>query len=156
MRQITEVAEDIKNVLNEAERTENGDCLTDINELVDEILVINTVDASAKKHTAKKDAFQYLFNWVISIIFVIGLIAIIMLSTAIEEVKQQRDDLRAAMYYTEELDKCPMCNAEVKLLGTESFYIECDKYDDRNGCGLKTGYYKSKETLIQEWNNIQR
>lgn len=43
MRTITEVAEDIKSILNNIERTEecNGETLVDINELVDEILSIN-------------------------------------------------------------------------------------------------------------------
>ena len=44
MRTIPEVAEDILNILNEAERIEecDGDTLCDINELVGEILVINS------------------------------------------------------------------------------------------------------------------
>ena len=43
MRTIPEVAEDIKSILNNIERTEecNGETLVDINELVDEILTIN-------------------------------------------------------------------------------------------------------------------
>lgn len=43
MRTIIEVAEDIKSILNNIERTEecNGETLVDINELVDEILSIN-------------------------------------------------------------------------------------------------------------------
>ena len=43
MRTISEVAEDIKSILNNVERTEEctGETLVDINELVDEILAIN-------------------------------------------------------------------------------------------------------------------
>lgn len=43
MRKISEVAEDIKSILNNIERTEEctGETLVDINELVDEILTIS-------------------------------------------------------------------------------------------------------------------
>ena len=42
MRTIPEVVEDIKNILNDAERTQDGECLVDIDDLVNEILVINS------------------------------------------------------------------------------------------------------------------
>ena len=51
MRTIPEVAEGIKSILNNIERTENcdGETLVDINELVDEILTISTY--KGKKQT---------------------------------------------------------------------------------------------------------
>ena len=51
MRKIHECAEDIKNILNDAERTEevDGDMLCSINELVDEILSIYCLE---KHHMA--------------------------------------------------------------------------------------------------------
>lgn len=42
MRAIPEVVEDIKNILNDAERTQDGECLVYIDELANEILVINS------------------------------------------------------------------------------------------------------------------
>lgn len=41
MRTIPEVVEDIKNILNDAERRQNGETLVDIDELANEILTIN-------------------------------------------------------------------------------------------------------------------
>lgn len=51
MRTIPEVAEEIKSILNNIERTEecDGETLVDINELVDEILTISTYNG--KKQT---------------------------------------------------------------------------------------------------------
>lgn len=50
MRTIPEVAEDIKSILNNIERTEEctGETLVDINELVDEILAINCYKDKSK------------------------------------------------------------------------------------------------------------
>lgn len=42
MRTIPEVVENIKNILNDAERTQDGECLVEIDDLVNEILVINS------------------------------------------------------------------------------------------------------------------
>ena len=42
MRTIPEVVENIKNILNDAERTQDGECLVDIDDLVNEILTINS------------------------------------------------------------------------------------------------------------------
>lgn len=42
MRTIPEVVENIKNILNNAERTQDGECLVEIDDLVNEILVINS------------------------------------------------------------------------------------------------------------------
>ena len=51
MRTIVECVEDIKGILNNAERTEemDGETLTDIDELVNEILSINGMKESAKE-----------------------------------------------------------------------------------------------------------
>jgi len=50
MRKIAEVAEDIKSILNNIEKSEecNGETLVDINELVDEILSINSENMRTK------------------------------------------------------------------------------------------------------------
>lgn len=51
MRKIHECAEDIKNILNDAERTKevDGDMLCSINELVDEILSIYCLEKQQRK-----------------------------------------------------------------------------------------------------------
>lgn len=51
MRKIHECAEDIKNILNDAERNEevDGDMLCSINELVDEILSIYCLEKQQRK-----------------------------------------------------------------------------------------------------------
>ena len=49
-----------------------------------------------------------------------------------------------------------MCGHEVKLNPiNDSFYIECDKFLGKGGCGLTTGYYKSKNELIEKWNGMK-
>lgn len=110
-----------------------------------------------------KEIFKRTINWIIGFVLVITTGIIITLSASVvelrnqkEELVNQKEDLLNAIYMTAELKNCPMCGATVKLHGEESFYIECDRFDDKQGCGLKTGYYKSKETLIKNWNNIQR
>lgn len=66
MRTIPEVAEDILNILDEAERTEecNRDTLCDINELVGEILVINSETSKAREKIVAKleEKRKYAFN----------------------------------------------------------------------------------------------
>lgn len=42
MRTIPEVVEEIKSILNDAERMQDGECLVDIDELANEILAINS------------------------------------------------------------------------------------------------------------------
>ena len=55
----------------------------------------------------------------------------------------------------ESLLPCPICGHEVELNPiNDSFYIECEKWMDSDGCGLITGYYKSKNELIEKWNNM--
>lgn len=55
-----------------------------------------------------------------------------------------------------ELALCPICEKEIKVVQVrDSFYIECDDFYG-DGCGLKTGYYKSKDKLIEDWNNMHR
>ena len=54
------------------------------------------------------------------------------------------------------LDPCPICGHEVKLNPiNDSFYIECDDFLGESGCGLTTGYYKSKNELIEKWNGMK-
>ena len=53
------------------------------------------------------------------------------------------------------LDPCPICGHEVKLNPiNDSFYIKCDNFLGGDGCGLTTGYYKSKNELIEQWNGM--
>lgn len=56
MRSIPEVAEDIKSILNNIERTEEctGETLVDINELVDEILTISAAERNTKHVLMRK------------------------------------------------------------------------------------------------------
>lgn len=54
------------------------------------------------------------------------------------------------------LKSCPICGHEVKLNPiNDSFYIECEKWMGNDGCGLTTGYYKSKNELIKQWNGMK-
>ena len=54
------------------------------------------------------------------------------------------------------LDPCPICGHEVKLNPIDdSFYIECSNFLGESGCGLRTGYYKSKNELIEKWNGMK-
>lgn len=50
IRKIPEVVEDIKNILNDTERTQDGELLVDIDELVNEILVINSNNISIETY----------------------------------------------------------------------------------------------------------
>ena len=60
MRTIPEVAEDIKSILNNIERTEEctGETLVDINELVDEILTISCIDTTEIRNKAIDEAME--------------------------------------------------------------------------------------------------
>ena len=54
------------------------------------------------------------------------------------------------------LNPCPICGHEVKLNPVnDSFYIKCDDFLGEDGCGLTTGYYESKNELIEKWNGIK-
>ena len=58
------------------------------------------------------------------------------------------------------LKPCPLCGHEVKLVPIdEDWFIECERYNfedhDDHGCGLKTGYYKNKDELINMWNAME-
>lgn len=54
------------------------------------------------------------------------------------------------------LHPCPVCGNDVKLNPVnDSFYIKCDNFLWGDGCGLQTGYYKSKNKLIKQWNNMK-
>jgi len=51
---------------------------------------------------------------------------------------------------------CPICGHEVKLNPiNDSFCIECDNFLGEDGCGLKTGYYDSKNELVEQWNGMK-
>ena len=104
----------------------------------------------------KKLTTKHIVLGIIIIYMVVMLIAqrdtIMDLRTQLEDVNHK---LELSGYETFEVDNCPMCETEVKLRitsGGGSFKIECDKYDE--GCGLETGYYKSKKQLVEDWNNI--
>lgn len=46
---------------------------------------------------------------------------------------------------------CPMCGWCVELKPiNDSWYIECQNL----ACGLHTGYFKSKEHLVEKWNEM--
>lgn len=51
-----------------------------------------------------------------------------------------------------DLIDCPMCGWDVKLYPVnESWYIQCTNTD----CELRTGYFNSKNHLINQWNNME-
>ena len=92
----------------------------------------------------------------------IGLVFLIMfLITCICGLRHRADNLQTQLEQcikTEEqsLIPCPMCGKEVELCPVnDSFYIHCDKWHNKDGCGLATGYYKSKSELIEDWNDMK-
>lgn len=85
------------------------------------------------------------------------LVAILVNVNTIVGYKSVIDDLTSkieAMRGDVELAPCPICNKEVKITQVgDTFYIECDEWLEADGCGLTTGYYKSKAELIEDWNS---
>ena len=92
----------------------------------------------------------------------VGLIFLtIFLIVCIFGLRKRADNLQTQLEQCVEveeqaLDPCPICGNEVKLNPiNDSFYIECDDFLGENGCGLTTGYYKSKNELIEKWNGMK-
>lgn len=81
------------------------------------------------------------------------------LGSALIHLYKENQRYEDKLYSTSELKTCPICEATVRLKGGKLYYIECEEYDDNNkkrGCGLQTGYYDSKQDLIEIWNTIPR
>lgn len=81
----------------------------------------------------------------------------IFLIVYIFELQKRDDDLQKCVEIEEQtLNPCPICGHEVKLNPiNDSFYIKCDDFLGEDGCGLTTGYYKSKNELIEKWNGMK-
>lgn len=85
---------------------------------------------------------------------------VVFLVTCIFGLRERADNLQTQLDQCVEIEEqnlkpCPICGHEVKLNPVnDSFYIECDNFLGENGCGLTTGYYKSKNELIEQWNNM--
>ena len=85
---------------------------------------------------------------------------VVFLVTCIFGLRERADNLQTQLDQCIEIEEenllpCPICGHEVKLNPiNESFYIECEKWIGSDGCGLRTGYYKSKNELIEKWNNM--
>lgn len=86
---------------------------------------------------------------------------IVFLVVCIYGLRTRADDLQVQLEQCIEIEEqnlspCPMCGNEVKLNPiNDSFYIECDNFLGEDGCGLQTGYYNSKNELIEQWNNMK-
>ena len=86
---------------------------------------------------------------------------VVFLITCIFGLRERADNLQIQLEQCtaveeENLIPCPICGNEVKLNPiNDSFYIECDNFSDEYGCGLQTGYYKSKNELIEQWNEMK-
>lgn len=84
----------------------------------------------------------------------------IFLVVCIVGLRKRADNLQIQLEQCAELEEenlipCPMCGHKVKLNPiNDSFYIECGNFLGEGGCGLKTGYYKSKNELIEQWNGM--
>ena len=93
-------------------------------------------------------------------ICVVFVFVIIFLVVCILGLRKRADNLQIRLEKCVEveeqtLDPCPICGHEVKLNPiNDSFYIECDNFLGEDGCGLTTGYYKSKNELIEQWNGM--
>ena len=86
---------------------------------------------------------------------------IIFLVVCIIGLRKRADNLQIQLEQCVEVEEqtlnpCPICVHEVKLNPiNDSFYIKCDDFLGEDGCGLKTGYYKSKNELIEKWNGMK-
>ena len=93
-------------------------------------------------------------------IFLISII--VFLIACIFGLRERADNLQTQLnQYVETKEEnllpCPICGHEVKLNPiNDSFYIECEKWMGSGGCGLTTGYYKSKNELIEQWNGMNQ
>ena len=100
-------------------------------------------------------------NRIWKIICVVLVFATIFLIVCILGLRKRADNLQIQLEQCVEieeqtLDPCPICGYEVKLNPVnDSFYIKCDDFLGEDGCGLKTGYYKSKNELIEKWNGMK-
>lgn len=90
------------------------------------------------------------------LIFIIGFLIV-----CICGLRTRADDLQIQLNQCIEIEEqnlepCPICGHEVKLNPiNDSFYIECDNFLGEDGCGLTTGYYDSKNELIEQWNGMK-
>lgn len=95
--------------------------------------------------------------WIMLSIFLIFLN--IFLATCVYGLRERANNLQTQLDQYIEIEEenllpCPICTHRVNLNSiNDSFYIECEQWDD-SGCGLTTGYYKSKNELIEKWNNM--
>ena len=91
------------------------------------------------------------------IICVVLVFIIVFLIVCIVGLRKRADDLQLDQCVEVEeqaLNPCPICGHKVKLNPiNDSFYIECENFGE-DGCGLTTGYYKSKNELIEQWNGM--
>ena len=100
-------------------------------------------------------------NRIWKIICVVLVFATIFLVVCILGLRKRADNLQIQLEQCVEVEEqtlnpCPICGHEVKLNPiNDSFYIECDDFLGENGCGLTTGYYKSKNELIEKWNGMK-
>lgn len=93
---------------------------------------------------------------IITIDIIVAALIIIPVSLIIYHIGYERGENNNIHYvYDEpEIDKCPMCGKDVKINPIDDvWYIKCDIMN--GGCGLQTGYYEDKYTLINTWNDIK-
>ena len=101
-------------------------------------------------------------NRIWKIICVVLVFATIFLIVYMFGLRKRADNLQTQINQCvkveeENLVPCPICGHEVKLNPiNDSFYIKCDDFLGEDGCGLTTGYYESKNELIEKWNGMNK
>lgn len=89
---------------------------------------------------------SYILQAMIILIALVG-VMLVVLGFQRAEIDDLQSQLEDVMLGEIELEKCPMCgNEDIKLepIG-DDFVIKCGNFGDTRGCGLSTGYYKSKK-----------
>ena len=90
---------------------------------------------------------------IICVVLVFATVCILGLRKRVDNLQIQLEQCVKVEEQT--LNPCPICGNEVKLNPVnDSFYIKCDDLLGGDGCGLTTGYYKSKNELIEQWNGM--
>ena len=100
-------------------------------------------------------------NKILYIACAIWMLIVVILIVCIGVLQNRANNLQTQIEQyveTEEVNllPCPICSHEVELKPIDdSFYRECEQWGNEDGCGLTTGFYKSKNELIEQWNGMK-
>ncbi len=101
-----------------------------------------------------KENWEYIAGVIVGVLFVIAIVCAVILIT---ENRNLEKELNNEKFGVDSLVECPMCGEDVDFRSTRtSYYIECCPWRTQGeyGCGLKTGYYDTKEELVKAWNGM--